>query len=270
MKTIGRILLTGFVLSLSLNSLPAQTAPSDDIVTLAADSQGLSQVDPLEVPVVGSTCWWILPGGQSVPMPFLPPDGNAQIIYQIAPQQFLVDQTGGSVLLSPRRFGLPASATAASMVAAQIQELLALITQIQTTAANQQAVAMARAMGVGISLPGGSDGNGTNFGIPSGLILTPPDYGTNLWLAITSATNGVLSLVLSNTVYTGTGGVYEVTTTPDLSAGWSIATEVWAVSNQNWIAFTVPMSSPTNLFVWARDWTRVDSDGDGVPDWWKW
>ena len=203
-------------------------------------------------------------------MPFLPPDANAEIIWQLGPNQFLADDSGGVLAVNPRRSGLPADATAAAAVAAEVQSLIDQITQIQTTAANQQALAVARAMGVGISLPGGSDDGDTNSYGSYVSNFPPPDYGTNLWLAITSAGNGVLLLVLSNTVSSGAAEVYEVMSTPDLTAGWSTATEVWAVSNQNWIAFTLPMSSPTNLFVWARDWTGVDSDGDGVPDWWDW
>ncbi len=101
----------------------------------------------------------------------------------------------------------------------------------------------------------------------SGLNFTRPDYGTNLWLAITSATNDVLSVVLSNTVFTGAGEIYAIMEEPDLTAGWNVTTQVWAVSNQNWIAFTLPMSSPTNLFLWAQDWTDLVTND--VPAWWS-
>jgi len=73
MKTIGRILLTAFTLAIAFNHVHAQTAPLDGVVALAADSQSLPPVYPLDVPVVGSTCWWVLPGGITVAMPFLPP-----------------------------------------------------------------------------------------------------------------------------------------------------------------------------------------------------
>jgi hypothetical protein len=114
--------------------------------------------------------------------------------------------------------------------------------------------------------PPGSGGTNIAYGADN---LMPPDYGTNLWLGISSVANGVVSLSLSNTVYTQTGEVYEVMSKTDLSIpGWNIETEVWAVSNQNWIALTVPMSSPTNLFFWARDWTGVTENGNTTPDWW--
>jgi len=137
MKTIGRILLSAFTLAIAFNHVHAQTAPPDGVVALAADVAGLPQVAPLDVPVAGSTCWWVLPGGITVAMPFLPP-GSYGGIWQIAPQQFLVDQTGGSAGVNPRRFGLPANSPAASVVAVEVQSLVDQITQIQATAANQQ------------------------------------------------------------------------------------------------------------------------------------
>jgi len=118
----------------------------------------------------------------------------------------------------------------------------------------------------GSTLPGFGDNGGTYA--PYGLANTRPDYGTNLWLAITSATNGVLSLVLSNTVFTGTGEIYAIMDTLALpSANWNIVTQVWAAADQNWIAFTVPASSPTNLFLWAEDWTDLTTNG--LPCWWE-
>ncbi len=149
MKTIGRMLLTAFALSFAPNPVLAQTTQNDDIVALAADLQSLPQVDPLEVPLVGATCWWILPGGQSVPMPFLPPDLSGGI-WRIGSQQYLADETGGSVVMNPRRFGLPVgtSDTAALVVAAQVQSVVALISQVHTTAEKQQKQAIARAIGI--------------------------------------------------------------------------------------------------------------------------
>ena len=66
--------------------------------------------------------------------------------------------------------------------------------------------------------------------------------------------------------------VYQILAKPDLSVpGWTVQTEVFPPdTNQNVVTFTLPMSSPTNLFIWARDMTGIDSDGDGVPDWWSW
>jgi hypothetical protein len=96
------------------------------------------------------------------------------------------------------------------------------------------------------------------------------DDGTDLWLQISSAAAGKASLVLHHPVYLQTGEVYEVWSKADVSSpGWVIETDVWAVVNQNWTPFTVPMSGRTNLFLWARDWTGVDENSNGVPDWWE-
>jgi hypothetical protein len=34
--------------------------------------------------------------------------------------------------------------------------------------------------------------------------------------------------------------------------------------------FTVAASSPTNLFIWAMDWTGVTDSGNTTPEWWFW
>jgi alpha-tubulin suppressor-like RCC1 family protein len=97
-----------------------------------------------------------------------------------------------------------------------------------------------------------------------------PNYGTNLWLQISSVTNGSVSLILHNTVYTQTGEVYEVLSKTNRAIpGWNIETDVWAVANQNWTPFTVPMLGRTNLFIRVRDWTGVDENSNGIPDWWE-
>ena len=95
-----------------------------------------------------------------------------------------------------------------------------------------------------------------------------PDYGTNLWLQISSVTNGTVSLILHHPVYTQTGEVYEVWSQTNLAIpGWNIETDVWAVVNQDWTPFTVPMLDRVNLFIWARDWTGIDENSNGIPDW---
>jgi RHS repeat-associated protein len=97
-----------------------------------------------------------------------------------------------------------------------------------------------------------------------------PDYGTNLWLEISSVTNGNVSLILHHPVYAQTGDVYEVWSKTNLTiSGWNIETDVWAVVNQNWTPFTVPVLGRPTLFIWARDWTGIDENSNGVPDWWE-
>jgi hypothetical protein len=46
---------------------------------------------------------------------------------------------------------------------------------------------------------------------------------------------------------------------------------LWPATNQTSVLpFTVPMLGRDKLFLRAEDWTRVDSNGDGIPDWWIW
>jgi hypothetical protein len=57
---------------------------------------------------------------------------------------------------------------------------------------------------------GGDDGGGSggdNVSGGGGDGSPGANYGTNLWLGVWAATNGVLSLSLNNTVYSGTGEV---------------------------------------------------------------
>ncbi|MGA9040204.1 MAG: hypothetical protein WB421_06690, partial [Terriglobales bacterium] len=87
-----------------------------------------------------------------------------------------------------------------------------------------------------------------------------------LWLQISNVANGQMNLNLMN----ATDLVYEVMAKPNLgvAGNWSIAGEVFPGVNTNAMPFTVPMSSPTNLFVWALDWTGITSGGNTTPEWW--
>jgi len=263
MKTIGGILLTAFALTFALNPLLAQTSQPDDAVALAADSRSLIQVGPMDVPVVGPTCWWIQPGAIAIPMPFLPPDLSGGI-WQIAPQQFLVDQTGGSVAVNPRRFGLPADATAASAVAAEVQSLINLITQIQAAAANPPARPLAMAAGIhGFDDSGGAD--------DSNAFTSYNTYPTNgLWLEMVGVTNGLAYLNLH--CVPNLAFVYEIMSQTELTnaaaPNWNIEQEVFPPdTNQNVVPFTVPEAGRTSLFLWGQDWSDVWTNG--VPAWWS-
>ena len=55
-----------------------------------------------------------------------------------------------------------------------------------------------------------------------------------------------------------------------LSADWNVEKELWPDTNQTVMPFTVPTQERQNLFLRAQDWTGVDSNGDGIPDWWIW
>jgi hypothetical protein len=109
---------------------------------------------------------------------------------------------------------------------------------------------------VGLALPLLASGDGGN--------------GTNLSLQISHVTSSNALLILHHPVYAQTGEVYEVWSKTNLAIpGWMIETDVWAVVNQNWTPFTVPTLGRMSLFIWARDWTGIDENSNGVPDWWE-
>jgi hypothetical protein len=286
MKRTRRILgsLTIIVgLIASLNLVHAQTtaravqsvsAPqlvqTDSIVQIAAESQGLAQVSPADLPIIGGTFWWVMPGGDAVPAP-CPPLDLSGAIYQIADGQFIVDETGGQVVANTHRFGLQAQATSstvASALARQADALANLITQVQTATGNQQTRTMAEnmmAMDVPSPGDGGGDGGSNNYSGFSSTYTIDPDA---LWLEITNVSGGQAYLNLHN----GNNQVYCIWSTTNLAtpfAGWQVETELWP-SNAAVMPFTVANSGRQNLFLRAQDWTGVDSNGDGVPDWWIW
>jgi hypothetical protein len=95
-----------------------------------------------------------------------------------------------------------------------------------------------------------------------------PAYGSNdLWLEITGISNGMAAFNLHN----ATNMVYEVWSKTDLTApAWNIEQEVWP-TNQDTMPFSVLILDRTNsLFLWARDWTGIDENTNGIPDWWEW
>ena len=244
-------------------AMPVQSGAPDSIVQLTADAEGLSLLSPADLPRSG-TFWWVMAGGMPVPAPCPPLDLSVPI-YQLADGQFLVDETGGQVALNPRRFGAQAQSAngaVASALAAQADEVVNLIAQAQTTAANQQMRAM------GMDIPGfgggGNDGgDGTNNFYSDSFNFTP-NYGTNLWLAITNLANNAAGLFISNTA---PDIQYEVQYTMDLlqpwqSAGWF----VFGSELTNWTPFSVSAFSPTNLFLRVRSW---QDDGSGLPLWWQ-
>jgi hypothetical protein len=245
-----------------------QAAAPDSIVQITADAQGLSLVSPGQAPRTG-TFWWILPNGTAVPAPCPPQNDLFAPIYQLAAGQFLVDQTGGQIPAIPRRFGMQAQAmsgTAVSGLEMEADTVMSLITRVQMAAASQQM----RMMGMNLPMPGdggGDSGGGTNDSSPYGFHYTPPTNG--LWLEITNVSGGMAYLNLHNA--TDAGGVYEIFTKTDLSApSWNIETDLWP-TDTNCMPFTIPVLDRTDsLFVWARDWTYVDQNSNGIPDWQEW
>src|SRR5664280_1470091 len=229
-----------------------QPAPPDSIVQLTAEAQGLALVAPADLPKYG-TYWLVMPGiGGMAPLP-CPPDDPSLPVYQIADGQFLVDATGGQVAVNPRRFGLQAtSSTVASALAAEADAGVNLINQVQAAQFNRE---LAAVMGFDEELDS-----------PDTFSPMLAVYDTNLlWLEITNVSNGWSYLNLHN----ATNQVYAIWSTTNLLTSWNVETELWP-TNGAVMPFTVPTLDRQNLFVRAEDWTSIDSNGDGIPDWWVW
>ena len=173
---IGSHAQTAVLGSLNNDLMPVLPTQPDSYVQAAAESQGLAQVAPADLPIAGGTYWWVLPSGFAVPAPCPPQDVNAPI-YQIVGNIFLVDETGGQVVFNPHQFGLPlrtqpTSSMMAAAVVAQTQAVSDLITQVQTRVANQQMRAMAQAMGMDIPTPGSGDSGDGSGGFGTGVTYT--------------------------------------------------------------------------------------------------
>jgi hypothetical protein len=114
--------------------------------------------------------------------------------------------------------------------------------------------------------PPGGDTN-DDGGYTNNLQIAPIDTN-GLWLQITNVSNCLAYLNLMN----ATDAVYEIwSKTNLLDAGWNIEGELWPTNSQtNVMPFTVAAGSPTNLFIWAEDWTGVTSGGNETPEWWFW
>lgn len=224
---VALVLAITFISHAQMDPITVQSASADSIVSVVAEAQGLQLMSPDQVPFCG-TFWMVLPGpgGSIAPLP-CPPLDLSLPIYIIADGQFLVDGPGGSqTTLNMARVGrLAAHSTSAAAVQAQADALVNLITQIQTTAANQQMRTMARAMGMDIlSSDGGASGDGGGF---SPMFSSTFMIDTNaLWLEITNAPDGQAYLNLHNAMNL----VYAVWSTTNLAMpfpDWRVEAEIW-------------------------------------------
>ena len=263
------VVLIGNVTRAQLGSISpgpslGQSATPDSIVQITAEAQGLPQVDPSALPPFG-TFWWAMPGGGgAAPMPCPPADPTAPI-YQITDGQFLVDQTAGQVLTGSRAAARQTrSEQVASALEAQATSLVTLISQVLTITANQSLRTLARAMNIAVPIPG-DDPDGGGWGPFTNNFSNFSFNREKLWLEITNVSNGFSFYNLHN----ATNVVYAIWTTTNLLAPFAVETELWP-TDPNCQPFNILNNNRQYLFVRAEDWTGVDSDGDGVPDWWAW
>jgi hypothetical protein len=223
-----------FILHAQEMATPAPSPSSDSIVCIAAESQGLSLVSPEDLPAYG-TFWNVTTNGVMAPWPCPPPDTSLSIYAITTNGQYLVDSTGGQVAMA-------GEASVADALSALADAVVSLIQQVENPPLSRELVS------------------------PSGFSPLFESFDTNsaLYLQITNVADGLAYLNLMN----GTDYVYEIYSKTDLTAtNWDIAGEVFP-TDTNCQSFTVPALDGTNLFIWARDWTGITSNGNTTPDWW--
>jgi hypothetical protein len=241
------------------------SSAQNSIVQIAAESQGLVQVDPADLPIVGGTYWWVMPGGAAVPTPCLPQDLSGSI-FQISPGEFIVDLTGGQVVVPRSSLQTQvASSTVASAVSSQTEALVNLITQLQTASASQQMQTMAMDYS-GPPSPGdgGGDGGDTNNYDYSGS-YQPQVFTTNdLWLQM-FLTNRLGNFV----IHSPNIAAFDIFATTNLIAS------VPGLNGTNWVWLLRTDVGETNNIIVTNLWsdlgffrlgTMQDSDNDGLTD----
>ncbi len=99
---------------------------------------------------------------------------------------------------------------------------------------------------------------------PNGSSFPPPNYGTNLWIAETNLSGGMMSGIISNT--TPDVGL-ELQYSTDLTQPWQSADwTVYGSETTNWTPWSLPAFNTSNLFI------RVFSTGldqHGLPVAWE-
>ena len=261
----GGFAQTAVVSGFSGEAVPVQAisetppAQPDSVVAVTADAYGLSQTPLESLPVMGGTFWIVENNGVIPPFPCLPVQyWNCQA-WEITDGIYLVDATGGQVPEVPRRLARQAMTAnsvelAQAAVDAQGNAVANLIEQVQDAQMMRETAAM-----FGLDMPMLDSGSeySANFAY---------SFDTNaLWLEITNVSNGFSYYNLHN----ATNLVYAILTTTNLLTPFAVETELWP-TDPNCQPFNLQNNSRQYLFVRAMDWTGVDSDGDGVPDWWSW
>jgi len=249
-KSVVIAAVLGVALAAGITPAQAQetTTPSsnDSIVALAADSQSLPQVTAAQAPVRGGTFWWVYPGGIAVPTPMLPL-GSSGPIYSITPDEYIVDLTGGTVLVTPYQLNQEAEATTgayAAAVTAQVQGLINIITMVQNPAPATTTTTGAMTMSASPM-----DGGGFS-----------PMYQTANGPYLTIAPTGTNGVVLVSVWNSQGPANYEIWTTP-----------VLANASYPWTAIAAGTTGQTNFYIGMGEYYtgfyQAIWDTNAIPTW---
>jgi len=283
MKIVGGLLISAGLITLSgfihgqeatlqtqsiLGSADQPVSQPDSVVRIVADSQGLQLLSPDQIPGFGT--FWVVYGAQPpVPLPFLPYeyDPVSMPVFSLGPDgQFLVDATGG-ILPQPTVRQALRGVSSSTLLQAQANMLLDLITRVQETQANTKSAIMMGVSGemssMDVPFPGdGGDSGGTNTFFASS--YTAPDYGTNLWIANFALSSNNAVGIVSNTA---ADILYEIQSLTDLSqSNWVSEGFLSGSELTNGTPMSVATSNRSRLFLRIRSW--ADNTGTGIPDWW--
>jgi hypothetical protein len=266
---LTRVLIIAGFLAGIMPAAHAQTAQPDSIVQITAEAAGLARIDPTNFPTDSGSYWLVTSNGVMAPFP-APLFDSSFPVYEIVDGIYLVDATGGQVAVPPDQTDdaqiITGSGTSSAAQLAATDALgtavADLIDQIQERQILRDTATM---MGVDLNPgDGGDPGDGTITNNFVGSV-----FDTNqLWLEITNVSSGTAFANLHN----GTNQVYAIWSTTDLTipfSNWQVEAEIWP-TDTNCHPFSVTMQNRDTLFLKAQDWTGVDSDGDGIPDWWAW
>jgi hypothetical protein len=238
-------------------TLNAQSTAPDSIVQVTLGNLGVPLMARLDLPLVGGTYFLINSNANVLPLPCAPPDESLPI-FALSDSKFIVDGTRGMAQVSRHRAGY---GTVDDVLAAQANAVENLVSQNEA----RQMRPMMRNMGMD------SPSFQTDSTDDSGFYNDADSYtwDTNqLWLEITNVTTTTTFANLHN----ATNQVYAIWSTTNLAtplSDWQVATELWP-ADTNCQPFTVPDFGGQNLYLRAEDWTDIDSDSDGIPDWWIW
>jgi hypothetical protein len=240
---------------------PQQGQMSDSVVAIVADAQDLPFVPPDQRPLFG-TFWEVRSSLPCHPAPApCPPFDPSIPVYLIGRDHYLVDETAGQILTPESQYlrGLPADATTASILQAQVDELQNFVAQVRTRLATA-ALAPREQMNA-LTLDGPSGGG------PLG--PTPMDYtAEDLWLQLITLTNTTGLFVVHPPAAEATTGVYDLFMTTNLSPG----VPGLNLTNWAWLLRTGPgesnllvpdLTADTAYFMLAK---TNDADADGMTD----